>query len=269
MWAIQDAIEARWGAGKDPESYRILEDGKTAVIYLDGFVTATSAELLEDPNAFDSDIYFQETLDAIFEKAPHVENIVVDLSYNTGGNLGALLRVLGYITDQPIQMSYQDPLEGANDTYFAVVENYRYDKDSRGNYILDSEGNRQISKDANGNNIIVAPREDINWFFLTSKVTFSAANLMTAIGKNQGFATIIGTTSGGGASSITPISLPNGTYVSVSSNNVLSIRIDNGDGTYTYQSIEHGITPDYELAVADTQNDAKIAEVIARALANQ
>jgi len=59
-----------------------------------------------------------ETLAAIFAENPNVKNIGIDLSYNTGGNIGALLRVLGYITEKPIEMSYQDPLTGQKQTYF-------------------------------------------------------------------------------------------------------------------------------------------------------
>ena len=51
---------------------------------------------------------------------------------------------------------------------------------------------------------------DVNWYILTSPVTFSAANLMTSMAKDGGFATIIGQDSSGGASSIEVILLPDG-----------------------------------------------------------
>src|SRR5690606_24633008 len=126
----------------------------------DGFYTVT----VEDPDGDDSDRFMKETLQKIFAANPNVENIVVDLSYNTGGNLGALLRVLGYMTEMPIEMSYMNPTDGSNVTYFVDVETEAYD--------------------------------EVNWFIMTSKVTFSAANLMTSIAQHMGFATIIGTQSG-------------------------------------------------------------------------
>lgn len=236
LWVVQDSVTTNFVSEDLIPPYRFLDNEKTtAVIFLGEFVTALSTEVKSADN--DSDQYMKETLTAIFEASPGVKNIAVDLSYNTGGNLGALIRVLGYITEQPIEMSYQNPTDGSKITYFAEVETEAY--------------------------------EDINWFFLTSGVTFSAANLMTAIGKNQGFATIIGTLSGGGASSITPIVLPDGTFFTMSSLNVLSLRHDNGDGTYTYESIEYGITPDYVLEPIHIQTDSEILKVINQALQDQ
>jgi len=236
LWEVQDSIEKRWVTEDKISNFRFLDLEKTtAVIYISGFETASSTEEKSPLN--DTDAYMRKALDDIFLANPNVENIVVDLSYNTGGNLGALLRVLGYITEQPIQMSYQNPTDGSKVTYFAEIATDAY--------------------------------EEINWFFLTSGVTFSAANLMTAIGKHQGIATIIGTLSGGGASSITPILLPDGTFFTMSSLNVLSLRHDNGDGTYTYESIEYGIEPDYELLPADVQDDQKVFAKVQEALAEQ
>ena len=212
-----------------PPNYRFIDNNKTAIIYLDGFHTAT----VEDPDGKDSHRFMRETMDAIMLENRNVENIVVDLSYNTGGNLGALIRVLGFMTEQPIEMSYMNPTDQSNVTYFADVDTVAY--------------------------------TDVNWFFITSRVTFSAANLMTSIGQHMGFATIIGTKSGGGASSIIPVVLPDGTFFHMSSLNVLSYRIGNEIDGYEYFSIEDGITPDYILPVADTQNAAKIIEIINQA----
>ncbi|MFU8792703.1 MAG: S41 family peptidase [Acholeplasmataceae bacterium] len=235
LFAVQDALEAAFPTNPDntPPNYRFIDNNKTAVLYLDGFYTAT----VEDPDGDDSNRYMRETLDAIFAEQPGVENIVVDLSYNTGGNLGALLRVLGYLTEQPIEMHYQNPTEGSKVSYFVEVETVAY--------------------------------EDINWFILTSRVTFSAANLMTSIAKQQGFATILGTTSGGGASSITPIILPNGTFFTMSSLNVLSYRTGNDVDGWEYFSIELGVEPDYIVEIEDLYNDVALADIINQALSEQ
>ncbi|MDO9629362.1 MAG: S41 family peptidase [Acholeplasmataceae bacterium] len=211
---------------KIPPDYRFIDGGKTAIIYLDGFYTAT----VEDPDGKDSHRFMRTTMDAIMLENRNVENIVVDLSYNTGGNLGALIRVLGFMTEQPIEMSYMNPTDKSRVTYFADVDTVAY--------------------------------TNVNWFFITSRVTFSAANLMTSIGQHMGFATIIGTKSGGGASSIIPVVLPDGTFFHMSSLNVLSYRVGNEVDGYEYFSIENGVTPDYILAVNDTQDPVKIIEVI-------
>lgn len=234
LFEVQDLFDTTYSQNSGtPPDYRFIDGGKTAIIYLDGFYTAT----VEDPDGDDSHRFMRETMDAIMLENRNVENIVVDLSYNTGGNLGALIRVLGFMTEQPIEMSYMNPTDQSNVTYFADVDTVAY--------------------------------TDVNWFFITSRVTFSAANLMTSIGQHMGFATIIGTKSGGGASSIIPVVLPDGTFFHMSSLNVLSYRVGNEIDGYEYFSIEDGITPDYELAVADTQNTAKIIEVIDLALAGE
>lgn len=230
FWQMQDvhAITYR-NSNNTPPNYRFIDDNRTAIIYLDSFDTATT----EDLNRPDSDRYMSETMELIFSKNPDVENIVIDISYNRGGNLGALLRVLGYMTNQPIRMSFQNPLDKRNETYFIDVETNAY--------------------------------EHINWFILTSKVTFSAANLMTSIAKDMRFASIIGTKTGGGASSIIPVVLPDGTFFHMSSLNVLSYRIGNELEGYEYISIENGVTPDFILPLSDTQNPSKIIDVISRA----
>ncbi len=234
LWAMQDVHKAAYPTrpGNTPPDYRFIDNQKTAIIYLDGFYTAT----VEDPDGKDSDKFMKNTLNAIFLANPAVENIVIDLSYNTGGNIGALLRVLGYMTEQPIEMSYMNPTDGSNATYFIDVATVAY--------------------------------TNVNWFFITSRVTFSAANLMASIGQHMGFATILGTQTGGGASSITPIVLPDGTMIHMSSLNVLSYRVGNEVDGYTYFSIENGITPDVVLRVADTQNADKIKEAIQQALSS-
>jgi hypothetical protein len=233
LWDVQDIIAARYGVGQNPPDYRFIDDGKTAVIYLDGFYTAT----VDDPDGDDSNRFMREVMDAIMLENPNVENIIVDLSYNTGGNLGALLRVMGYLTEQPIEMHYQNPTSGSNVTYFTEVATDAY--------------------------------ENINWFILTSRVTFSAANLMTSIAKQQGIATIIGTTSGGGASSITPVILPNGTFFTMSSLNVLSYRVGSDLEGWTYFSIENGIEPDYIVSINDLHKDNVLADIVNQANADK
>lgn len=227
IWEVQDAIDY-WHGENRPDYVFLDENNETALIYLDSFLTASVDD--EKTKENDSDQFMKETLEAIHAVNPNVKNIGVDLSYNTGGNLGALLRVLGYITEKPIEMSYQDALDGSKITYFVELDTNAY--------------------------------EDVNWFFITSPVTFSAANLMTAIVKNQELGVIIGSTSGGGACSITPFVLADGSMMSISSNSQLSIRIENSDNTYSYYSIENGIEPDIYLAPINTQNFNTILDLV-------
>ncbi|MDD3067646.1 MAG: S41 family peptidase [Acholeplasmataceae bacterium] len=226
-FSVQDQISSAWGSEENIPDYRIIDGSNTAIIYLDGFVT----KQVDDPDTvIDSDVFMETTLQSIFLENSNIENIVIDISYNTGGNLGALYRVLGYITENPIASHYQNPISNEKSTYWLEVD--------------------------------TTARTEINWFLMTSKVTFSAANLMAAIGKYQDVATIIGTTSGGGACSILPIYLPDGSGYQISSLNMISYRIGSEAEGWEYIGIESGVTPDYELSVNRLTNDAFIVELI-------
>lgn len=187
------ALESACGS-KQP--YTIVDGGKTAFIYIKGFETNTPAE-------------FKASLDTITALGT-VENIVVDLSCNGGGNLGATIQILGYMTELPMSI-YQK-----NATDLSTV-GYDYHSDNTA--------------------------VDVNWYILTSPVTFSAANLMTSMAKDGGFATIIGQDSSGGASSIEVILLPDGQALIISSVGVLSDK--------DYNSIEMGIAVDVKVDPTD------------------
>lgn len=175
----------------------------------------------------DSAVYLEMTFDRIMIEAPNVINAMMDLTWNTGGNVGALYRVLGFITDQPfVTASIDGDTDGASSSYVYI------------------DG--------------VPVYAHLNWALLTSPLTFSAANSMANIFKMNNLGTIIGLTSGGGASSITPILLPSGTSFTMSSNNVGATRL--GDGTdenpYIYVNTEFGIVPDIEITVEEIYDES-------------
>lgn len=191
MWSVQNLYEERFGMIV-PQT-RILDEGKTVIIYIDGFSIDTP------------DVVYR----LLEEMGPLVENVVFDLANNTGGNLGAVLRIFGYMTEDPVQYHSVNPADGSAVTYYIESDYVAY---------------------------------DYNWFIISSSVTFSAANLMTSMAQELGIATIIGKDSSGGASSIGVIMTPDGSTLLISTNNVLSTRI--GDD---YFSIEYGIHVDYAL----------------------
>lgn len=174
----------------------------------------------------DSAIYLETMIKEVVAAYPNVENIGLDLTFNTGGNVGALYRILGLISDQPFGVSSFN-----RDTYSYSTT-----------YITTS----------------YEAYTDYNWFLLTSYVTFSAANEMATIFKQNNMGIIIGQTSGGGASSITPILLPDGTFFTMSSNNINCFRMP--DGTYVIN--EGGITPDHEIPQADLYNNTVLAGIL-------
>jgi hypothetical protein len=207
--------------------------GDTAIIYLDGFYTAT----VDEPDGKDSDMMMKEAMAAITSK-PEIKNIIIDLSYNTGGNVGALLRVLGYMTNELIEYTGYNALTERGYILYEAVDTL-----DTGNYGEDNY-------------------DQYNWFVLSSSVSFSAANAMVSIVKQMGIATIIGEKSGGGGSSIVPIVLADGTTIILSSNSTMAFAVKNSDGTFTFSSVENGVEPDYLYKRADFYNDAKLVDFI-------
>lgn len=216
LWGVQDLLTAKYGSPDDlPTQAVLLDNDTTAVIYLTGFT-------IDTPDDFKA---IMDTLPAT------VENVVVDLTYNTGGNLGAVLRIFGYMTEETIMYHSQNPADGAAVSYYIESDYVAY---------------------------------DYEWYIATSSVTFSAANLMASIAKELGIATVIGKNSSGGASSIGAIFSPDGSCLLISTNNVLSTRIGDSPETYEYLSIEDGIEVDFLMSnvTSDTAliNAIKAAE---------
>lgn len=168
----------------------------------------------------DSAVYMEEQLENILAEAPNLEDIVLDITWNTGGNVGALYRVVGFITDQPFRTSGIDgDTGGASSSYVYITGIPTY--------------------------------ASYNWALLTTPTSFSAANQLATIFYENDLGPIIGIQTGGGASSITPILLPSGTAFTTSSTNINAYRTGAGteEDPYVYHNNEYGITPDYPIEI--------------------
>ncbi len=182
----------------------------------------------------DSAVFMEMQLDMIIAESPDVEEIILDLSWNTGGNIGALYRIVGFITDNPFRVSSIDGDTGGNGSYYVEIPG-------------------------------IDAYDTLTWSLLITPVTFSAANEMATIFMSNDLGSIIGVTSGGGACSITPILLPNGTAFTTSSNNVSAYRT--GAGTeldpYVYHDTEFGIEPDFPIEIEDIYNPTVLLDILA------
>lgn len=178
----------------------------------------------EDLVTSDSAVYLEMTLEAAFAERATIENIMLDLSWNTGGNIGALYRVMGFITDNPFEVSRMDGDTGMTGST---------------SYVDITDG--------------IPSYAEYNWSLLTTPVTFSAANELATLFRSNELGPIIGVQSGGGACSITPILLPNGTAFTMSSNNIGAYRTGSGtvEDPYVYHDTEFGIVPDFEIDTDD------------------
>ena len=200
------------GIYNDENTYRV--SGSTLVIYLKSFVTGTT-EHINSTDAYKYDTYefVKYALDNVSGQG--IENVVLDLSQNGGGNVGALFRVLGFISDDSIEYCSHDYL--FNSTLSSLID---------------------IDIDNDGNFEDLDAYSEYKWHVLSSYNTFSAANSFVAMSKSLG-ATIIGQKSGGGMCSVLPIILPDQTTIEISSQNAQMAVVDG-----EYDLIEGGIEPD-------------------------
>ena len=216
----------RW-QGQDVPVVRF--SGDTAIITLNEFVTGTQEQIYDgdkirdDAWKYDSFFYMRTAMQAIAEHGG-INDVILDLSLNGGGNLGAMARMLGCLTDDPVPLTNADLLTGAS-----YVEYLYIDTD------LDNDFTDKDNFDG------------YDWFVLTSNYTFSAANTFAATCKSMGIAAIIGEQSGGGMCAVMPVILADGTALQMSSNNCSQYLTQRGN-SYTFEDIEGGILPDRELS---------------------
>ncbi len=141
-------------------------------------------------------------MEQIRTNATPITRVIIDMTCNGGGVLANVFYLMNYMTNDNISF-YTNTL-GAH---------MRYDYAVAGDLALDAD-----------------------FYILTSKYTFSAANLFAALSHERGLAKTVGTQSGGGACSIQALVLPNGTLVVMSSNMNLAYS--------TYETVEEGVLPD-------------------------
>lgn len=181
----------------------------------------------------DSAIYLELTIEKALKEYPNIKNAILDITWNSGGNIGALYRVIGLLFNKPFTTSMYDP----------------HLKEYSTNVV---EINNPVSF------------EFLNWYILQSSVTFSAANLLSTIVKSNNLAPIIGQKSGGGAASVVPIYTPIGSVFASSSSNVLAYVL--GDNTeespYEYMINEGGIEPDFILHASNLFSNTYLKNIV-------
>ena len=95
-------------------------------------------------------------------------------------------------------------------------------------------------------------------FVITSTCSFSSANMLACRLKESGKCTVLGSTSGGGACCVIPITMVDGTVLNVSSAFKISTE-KNG----SFYSVDQGVPADYQFTSwADYANRAYITKVV-------
>lgn len=129
----------------------------------------------------DTGVLFEEITDQINTD----DTVVIDISCNAGGSLQGVVELLSFMTDEPIPVSHINSLTGK-----IIDEFYTRDEPSM---------------------------LDVDFILITSKVSYSAANVFATIVKDMELAVIIGEDTLGGSSALVYTVLPNGVVISISS----------------------------------------------------
>lgn len=199
------------------------EVGNTAYITFDGFssrytgeefyVARDKGETLDDTIGLVIDAHAR-----IMREGSPIENVVLDLSNNSGGAVDAAVFVLGWVLgDAPF--SVKNMSTGAVSTAI-----YRVDTN------LDRQFDEQDTI------------ESKNVYCLISPVSFSCGNSVPAALKASQQVTLLGRTSGGGSCIVQPLSTAYGTVFQISSAYRISF-LKNG----SFYDIDQGVDPDYYI----------------------
>ncbi|MBU4691799.1 hypothetical protein KQ872_02360 [Mycoplasma sp. ES3225-GEN-MYC] len=166
-----------------------------------------------------------------------VNNIIIDLSTNGGGDLSIMLWIAKLLSKDK-EISFYN----YNDLNESLIKSTLSESKFSTQY---------LSKDFIQAKNILKSKQVI---LLVSNNTFSAANLLTSIVKDYDLGLIIGAKTGGGMASIMPTVLADGTSVAISSNNLFLNK--------NRTQIEDGIEPDIKLPYDDFYDFRKMEQAI-------
>ena len=196
--------------------YCDIKDGNSLVVEYNGtkalLISFNSFNINNSMNIIQSNIRY-------YAPSAGINNIIIDVSTNGGGDTFSLAEILGLMTNDDITLeSYNIRSGHVSSETFKVDANYDGNFDDNDAY-------------------------DYNYFVLSSGYSFSCANEFVNYCKKHNLAKIIGQKSGGGAFSISPAVTPFGSFFFYGSLN--GFRDKNGNLT------EDGIDVDYELSYDD------------------
>ena len=196
------------------------EIGNTAYITFDHFEDENCDDYYSAPREDELDNtmrLMQYAYDRITRKDSPVENVVMDVSLNTGGTAYTAIYTVGLFLGEG-QISLDDELTGA------LIASY-YHIDTNRDHVFDEKD--------------TLAGKGYKFYCLETDTSFSCGNLVTNAFKNSNRVTLIGQTSGGGSCVVQPMSTTAGTSFQISGNKRLSF-IKNG----AFYDIDRGAEPD-------------------------
>jgi len=220
-----------------PDGMKQYEEiGNTAFIYFNNFLVSDVDYYTEEAtiDAADSIGLLIYAYQQVYRENSPIENVVLDLSLNTGGYENALAYVCGMFTGE-YTFSIVNPISNAT---------------SSSRYRIDANMDHEFT--------------DEDWFYdknlycITSPVSFSCANICAAILKENTNVTMLGRRSGGGSNIVQVFTTASGGWYQ-SSGNKKVVRNHIG----SFYNVDKGIEVDYRFdKIEDFYNRKDIVEFI-------
>ena len=245
--------------GEDIPGLEFSDDGKTAIVRFDHYTNSedydlnaiikeTNLELgkttedicnsiKENYTAIQNDIkteYYLYCVNKMIKKNPKVENVILDMSNNTGGSCRTAVATLAWMLGE-VQTNITNSITGAKCSSV---------------YVCDINADGKFDE----NDTI----KDKKLFCLISPASFSCGNMVPAMLKSSDRVVLLGETSGGGSAVVYPTMAADSTTFRISSRYVMS---ENKNGSN--YDIDKGIEPHVRLQPETLYNKEKICSIVA------
>lgn len=220
----EDAMQKKTMQQKRRKAYgndHYVEKGDTAVIWFDSFMydfDGWQAYYDGDGPRPEGD-QMAHVIDGLerASRSPQVKNVVLDVSCNSGGSADMVAAIMSLIANRP-EFTAENLLIGQN-----AVHRYRVDRNFDGAF---------DARDAE-------VRYDLRFGVLTSRLSFSCANLLPSLMRDCGMP-VLGETSGGGTCAVAMHATPEGFVYQLSTG---LARLVSAEG----QPIDGGVPVDIPL----------------------
>ena len=245
--------------GEDIPGLEFSDDGKTAIVRFDHYTNSEDYDLnaiinetnqklekttedicnsiKENYTAIQKDIdteYYLYCVNKMIKEKPGVENVILDMSNNTGGSCRTAVATLAWMLGE-VQTNITNSITGAKCSSV---------------YVCDINADGKFDE----NDTI----KDKKLFCLISPASFSCGNMVPAMLKSSDRVVLLGETSGGGSAVVYPTMAADSTTFRISSRYVMS---ENKNGSN--YDIDKGIEPHVRLQPETLYNKEKICSIVA------
>ena len=239
--------------GEKVPGLEFSSDGKTAIVRFDEYTTYGASDLnaiinekttedicnsiKENYTAIQKDIdteYYLYCVNKMIKENPEVENVILDMSNNTGGSCRTAVATLAWMLGE-VQTNITNSITGAKCSSV---------------YVCDINADGKFDE----NDTI----KDKKLFCLISPASFSCGNMVPAMLKSSDRVVLLGETSGGGSACVYPTMAADSTTFRISSRYVMS---ENKNGSN--YDIDKGIEPHVRLQPETLYDRETICSIVA------